>query len=182
MRDKMRRNREAWTVCSFDLQNAVASMHTFSCGKYNTHIKHKPSSDHHYICIVVTVNTWLNNTTTKNKERFFHILGKFVHHFLQNFTAGNSYSIKYIPEWERYSQTVVWHFLLVFMAVTEATNTQPSDSILPDKFETRLTSGAVGSDKMAVKNHEKWDGELRHLSVLGWAMLFSCPVFSLFNC
>ena len=28
-----------------------------------------------------------------------------------------------------------------------------------------------------MKNNEKWDGELSHLSVFGWAVLFSCPVF-----
>ena len=27
-----------------------------------------------------------------------------------------------------------------------------------------------------MKNDEKWDGELSHLSVLGWAVLFTCAV------
>ena len=27
-----------------------------------------------------------------------------------------------------------------------------------------------------MKNYEKWDKKLNHLSVFGWAMLFSCPV------
>ena len=33
-----------------------------------------------------------------------------------------------------------------------------------------------------MKHYEKWYGELSHLSIFGWAMLFSCPVLGrMFN-
>ena len=31
----------------------------------------------------------------------------------------------------------------------------------------------LNDEEKEEKNEEKWDGEPRHLSVLGWAMLFS---------